>query len=86
MRVSAVALASTLLWGISPIKSFGQDDVATKLQEMTRGTFYSSLVNNALARIPPSLFQRCPALVSNGSNVTIRTPISFGVDGYPNGG
>ncbi len=52
----------------------------------TSSSFYSSLIDHALAGMPPDVFQKCPALVSAGSRVTVVRPVTFASDGFPNGG
>jgi hypothetical protein len=47
---------------------------------------HKNLVSRVMATIPPTVFKRCPSLVSNGSNVNSLTPITFGEDGVPNSG
>jgi hypothetical protein len=79
-------LAALLVPNVSPTEIYAQENAAAKLQALTRSDSSSDLINNTLARIPPSVLQRCPALVSNWSNVRMRTAVSFGVDRYPNAG
>ncbi len=56
------------------------------LQAFTRSDFYKGLINRAIAALPPTVFTKCPSLVSNGSRVTMLKPVSFGADGFPNAG
>src|ERR1700761_2238830 len=80
-RLAAIfALASSLAWAMPSTDARAQDNGAAKLQELTRTSFYSALIGNAFSRIPPAVFRRCPTLVSNGSSVTVQTPLSFGAD------
>ncbi len=48
--------------------------------------FHKGLINRALAGEPQTVFQRCPTLASNQSQVKILKPIMFGMDGFPNAG
>lgn len=58
---------------------------SSRWQAFTRSAFYEGLINRAIAKVPPAVFQRCPTLVSNGSKVIILKPVTFGDDGFPNG-
>jgi hypothetical protein len=51
----------------------------------TATPLYQSLVKRALDGVPPEIFQRCPALVSNSSKITILRPLHF-ADDTPVGG
>jgi hypothetical protein len=44
---------------------------------------YGQLVGSAFASLPASVFQRCPTLVSTGSQVTVLKPVSFDATGVP---
>jgi hypothetical protein len=57
-----------------------------QLRALIASDFHKELINRALASLPPTVFQRCPTLVSNLSHVTPLKPVSFGSDGFPNGG
>jgi len=57
-----------------------------KMQTFITSDFYKGLVNRALDSIHPSVFQKCPALRSPGSNITVLKPITFAPDGYPTAG
>jgi hypothetical protein len=59
---------------------------SNQLQTFMASDFYKGLINRSLTAIPPNVFQRCPNLASSGSKVTIRQPVSFGTDGFPNAG
>lgn len=48
--------------------------------------FGKSLTSRALATIPQSVFQRCPALASSASRVIVLKPVSFAASGFPNAG
>lgn len=47
---------------------------------------HQNLVRDALARIPATVFPRCPGLVSKGSTSTLLAPITFNDNGVPNSG
>jgi hypothetical protein len=57
-----------------------------KMQTFITSDFYKGLINRALDSLHPSVFQRCPALRSPGSNITVLQPIIFAPDGYPKAG
>lgn len=63
-----------------------QEIDAQKMHAFLYGEVHRNLVANALTAIPPSVFQRCPGLISNGSQTHPLQPISFGADGVPNSG
>jgi hypothetical protein len=63
-----------------------QGDGGAQLQGFTHTPTYQALIRNALAAIPPAVFQQCPALVSNASQVTVLQPVAFAADGVPTGG
>jgi hypothetical protein len=85
MRV--IALCACLIASvIQPIASDAQTDGASPIQKFIKSDFYKGLVDRALAALPPAVFQRCPALVSEESRVTVLKAISFGADGWPNAG
>src|SRR5262245_2799582 len=85
MRVVIAAVLGGLsaLWA-NDLQAEGAD--ANQLQAFIRSDFYAGLVNRALASIPKTVFQRCPTLVSNGSNVTVIKPVRFAQSGFPNEG
>ena len=49
-------------------------------------SYYSGLIHQALAALPPEEFRQCPTLVSNGSKVTILRPVAFNPNGFPGSG
>ena len=61
-------------------------DARALLQMFMQSPLHDQLVRDALARFPPDVFQRCPALVSKGSTVHVEEAISVGADGLPNAG
>jgi hypothetical protein len=63
-----------------------QTPAESQFQAFTASDFYRSLVGRAIGQLPPSVFQRCPTLVSNGSRVAVLKPIQFGSDGFPTDG
>jgi hypothetical protein len=48
-----------------------QTPAETQFQAFTASDFYRGLVGRAIGQIPPTIFQRCPTLVSNGSRVAV---------------
>jgi hypothetical protein len=63
-----------------------QDLGAEQLKKFIVSDTHKYLVARAFAHVPPDVFQRCPTLVSKGSNITIIRPVSFRPDGRPNTG
>jgi hypothetical protein len=86
MRVVIALLVASFATIIQTIESRAQAVDGNQMQMFTRSDFYKGLINRALAAIPPTVFQKCPTLVSNGSTVTVLRPISFGGSGFPNAG
>jgi hypothetical protein len=89
---SCMARAATGIGALSltMIVSFAaaqdQADLA-KFQAFVRNSdAHKGLISKALAALPPTIFRRCPNLVSQGSKVTILKPISFEPGGAPNAG
>ncbi len=56
---------------------------AEQLEALTRSDGYRNNIARLFAQLPPAVFQRCAALVSAGSQVTVIEPVSFAPDGYP---
>lgn len=52
-------------------------------QAFTRTQFYQGLINRQFAAIPHDVFQRCPSLVSQGSQIKVLRPVTFAADGFP---
>jgi len=77
----AVAISVVL-----PVGAQAQVANSPQMQAFTKSQFYGGLINSILSRFPATVFQRCPTLVSNGSQVTLLSPVTFGADGYPNAG
>jgi len=87
MRNRLLAFVTLLLMIAQPYKACAQALAdPNQLLRFTSSAFYAGIVNRALAVIPPTVFQRCPSLVSNGSTVTQIIPVTFGADGFPNSG
>jgi hypothetical protein len=81
-----VALLVTLFTMFThTVKSPGQEPDGS-LQTLTRPQSYQELINRTLGVLPPTVFQRCPSLVSSGSTVTVIKAVSFGKSGHPNAG
>jgi hypothetical protein len=57
-----------------------------KFQKYLYSQPHQAFVARAFSQIPKTVFQRCPGLVSKGSNSTVLKPITFSQDGYPNSG
>lgn len=53
------------------------------LQALVQSSGYQGNIARLFSQLPPTVFRRCPTLVSNGSKVTIIEPVSFGQGGYP---
>jgi hypothetical protein len=68
---------------VLPATARAQTPAESQFQAFTASDFYRGLVGRAIGQIPPSIFQRCPTLVSNGSRVAVLKPIQFGSDGFP---
>lgn len=86
MRPAIMMLAAAAIPIIAASNLQAQTAETARLQAFTRTPFYTSLLNRGLAAIPKTVFQRCPTLVSKGSQVTVIKPVSFGADGFPNAG
>lgn len=86
MRVAIMMLVAAAVPIIASSNLQAQTTDTGRLQAFTRTEFYTGLLNRALAAIPKTVFERCPTLVSKGSQVTVIKPVSFGADGFPNAG
>lgn len=78
MPIAAVMLAVGL--------AASNDAVAappTRLQALVQSSGYQGNIQRLFASLPADVFQRCPTLVSDGSTVTVLTPVDFAADGYP---
>ncbi len=80
MRALPVLIAAALMLADD---ARAQTPAETQFQAFTASDFYRGLVGRAIGQIPPTIFQRCPTLVSNGSRVAVLKPIQFGSDGFP---
>jgi len=78
-QFSIVLLISILM----PRFAGAEDADFGKLQAFTQGNFYRQLINQTFAKLPQVVFKRCPAFVSNGSQITILTPVSYAASGFP---
>lgn len=67
----------------APLSAAPVDRPPPELEALVKSADYQKNVARLFALIPPEIFQRCPALVSNGSTVTISQPVNFAADGYP---
>jgi hypothetical protein len=70
----------------STSSSRADDQNEQQLETFTRTPFYARFLNHAFATLPAEVFQRCPALGSQGSTVKVLQTLAFAPDGYPNGG
>jgi hypothetical protein len=86
MKSLVVLLFSLVTVLVRPNNSKAQALDGIQLQAFTRSDFYRSLVDRALKAIPQAVFQKCSALKSDGSRVTILTPANFAASGFPNTG
>ena len=78
------ALALTTIASLAAAQD--QADLA-KFQAFVRNSdAHKALISKALAALPPTIFRRCPNLVSQGSKVTILKRIAFDPSGGPNAG
>ena len=79
------------LFGITVASAFGQgaraqDNGAHQLAAFTKTPFYAEFLGHTFSSLPTEILQRCPSLVSAGSQVTVVTQVTFASDGYPSGG
>jgi hypothetical protein len=63
-----------------------QDGGLALVQKFSSTEAHKRLVLSAFSRISPDVFQRCPTLVSKGSNIAIVQPVSADANGQPNAG
>jgi hypothetical protein len=85
MRVGVTLIAALFAAFAQPTVAQAQAPDG-KMPTFTNSDFYKGLINRALAGLPPTVFQRCPTLVSNGSRIVVLKPVSFAADGFPNAG
>jgi hypothetical protein len=85
MRIFTALLGVLLSILISSGQSHAQAP-DPKFQQFLATDFHKGLLNNALGQMPPAVFQRCPSLVSKGSQVSVMRPVTFAADGFPNAG
>ena len=78
------AACLTYLGFVLPMQA--QDLDAEKLKKFIFSDLHQHLVARAFSQMSPDVFQRCPTLVSKGSNVRVIQPVSFGASGVPNAG
>jgi hypothetical protein len=86
MKPELLWLTILFAFALRPADCRAQGDGIEELQTFIASDFHKGLVAKALSTIPPAVFQRCPALQSNGADVTILRPLSFGKGGRPNAG
>ena len=84
LLLCSLGVAAALISGAPAAQAQSGDEAA--FQTFTRSDFYSGLIARTLSAMPPEVFQRCPALVSGGSQVTVVRPVTIAPDGFPNGG
>ena len=56
---------------------------SVQLQALLRSSGYQGNIQRLFSALPADVFQRCPTLVSQGSTVTVLSPVRFAQDGYP---
>ena len=83
---AAVRIVAFGLLGGSSIAADAQGQVPVSLQQLVATPGYQANVARLFSQLPPDVFQRCPALVSRGSSVTVIEPAVFAADGYPTAG
>jgi hypothetical protein len=85
MKAGLVFCAASLLLLTGASRSFAQADTA-QFEKFIFSESHRSLITRALDGLPQAVFRRCPALVSNGSQVTVVKPVTIAASGLPNGG
>ncbi len=86
MKPGVLWLAPMFALTLGPADCRAQTTGVEQLQKFIGSDFHKELIGKALSAIPPAVFQRCPALEANGSQVTILRPVSFGKGGRPKAG
>ena len=80
MLIAAILAA---IVGIAQQGDTSAPQPSEQLQALVRSPGYQGNVARLFAALPSDVFQRCATLVSDGSQVTVLTPVSFAADGYP---
>jgi hypothetical protein len=70
----------------SPEQGMAQTIDGEKFHKYLYSDAHQAFVARAFSQIPKTVFQKCPGLVSKGSNSIPLKPISFSLDGFPNSG
>ncbi len=86
MRVSIVLIAALAAALNSPTAVAAQSADAARFREFVRSDFQRHLLLRAFASLPPAVFRRCPALMSDRSQVTPIRRVTFALDGFPDFG
>ncbi len=79
------AVASFVAYDVLTSASAQEMD-STRFSAYLAGPTHAALVDRAVAKLPPEIFVRCPALESPSSKVKVLAPVSFGSDGLPASG
>lgn len=79
MLIAAVMIA----FGLAAPNDAAAAQPPTRLQTLVQSSGYQGNIRRLFASLPADVFQRCPTLVSDGSTVTVLTPVGFAPDGYP---
>jgi hypothetical protein len=85
-RIIQMAVGSVILTSALGQSARAQDNGAQQLQAFTKTQFYAGFLGHTFASLPTEILQRCPSLVSSGSQVTVIKQVTFAPDGYPNAG
>jgi hypothetical protein len=79
-------LAPVLLGIIQSVPSQAQSGEADRFKQFIAGDLNKGLVLRALSKMPPSVYQKCPTLKSENSEVAILRPVSMDQNGVPSAG
>lgn len=80
-----MSVAAIMSWAVASAApaAASAPPLTQQLQQLVNTPGYRANINRLFASLPVDVFQRCPALASPGSQVTVLTPVSFAPDGYP---
>ena len=81
--MQAVALAAVMLSSAGARAETGDQ---AQFRSFIATSGYQNLIGQAFASMPPDVFAKCPAMISNGSKITWLAPVHFGSGGTPDGG
>ena len=85
-RARAICLAALAAITVATPAARAQTVAAARFQTFMASDFHKGLITRTLAGIPPAVYQRCPALVSQASQITVLRPVTYGPSGIPNAG